>query len=58
MNDINIVTEMGQIIKVQRPVSSDSISACIIGLYSRPVSNIRGRIYNSLQGVLLFYKFK
>ena len=37
---------MGQIIKVQRSVSSAPIS----GLYHRPVCDIRGLIYNSFAG--------
>jgi hypothetical protein len=40
---------MGQIIKVQRPVSS----APIKGLYWRHVCIIRGRIYNSLAGGII-----
>ena len=35
VNDINLVPKMGQIIKVQRPVSSAPIN----GLYHRPVSS-------------------
>jgi hypothetical protein len=42
VNDINLVPKMGQIIKVQWPVSSAPIN----GLYLRPVCDIRGHIYN------------
>ena len=53
---------MGQIIKVQRPLSPAPISglyhrpllaACIISLYHRPVCDIRGRIYNSVAGGII-----
>jgi hypothetical protein len=40
---------MGQIIKVQRPVSSAPIN----GLYYRPVCDFRGRIYNSFAGGII-----
>ena len=49
VNDIKLVPNMGQIIKVQRPVSSTPI----IGLYQRPVSDIRCRIYNSFAGGII-----
>jgi hypothetical protein len=40
---------MGQIIKVHRPLLAD----CIIGLYYRPVCDIRGCIYNSFAGGII-----
>ena len=40
---------MGQIIKVQRPVSPAPIN----GLYHRPLCDIRGRIYNSFAGGII-----
>jgi hypothetical protein len=51
VNDINLVPKMGQIIKVQRPVSSAPIN----GLYHRPIlaCDIRGRIYNSFDGGII-----
>ena len=49
VNDINLVPRMGQIIKVQRPVSLAPIN----GLYHRPVCDIRGRIYNSFAGGII-----
>ena len=42
---ILLVSKMGQIIKIQRPVSSAS--------YYRPVCDIRGRIYNSVAGGII-----
>ena len=33
----------------QRPI----LAACIIGLYYRPVCDIRGRIYNSVAGGII-----
>ena len=49
VNDINHVLKMGQIIKVQRTVSSAPIN----GLYQRPLCDIRGCIYNSFAGVII-----
>ena len=50
MHYINLVPKMGQIIKVQRPVSSAPIN----GLYHRrPVCDIRGRIYISFAGGII-----
>ena len=50
VKDIYLVSKMGQIIKVQRPVSSAPIS----GLYHRrSVCDIRGRIYNSFAGGII-----
>ena len=49
VNDIYLVSKMGQTTKVQRPISA----ACIIGLYYRPVCDIRGRIYNSVDGGII-----
>ena len=40
---------MGQIIKVQQPVSSAPIN----DLYERPVCDIKGRIYNSFAGGII-----
>jgi hypothetical protein len=40
VNDINLVPKMGQIIKVQRPVSSVPIS----GLYHRSPGHLNGKI--------------
>jgi hypothetical protein len=45
VNDINLVPKMGQIIKVQRPVSSASIS----GLYVI----LEAAIYNSFAGGII-----
>ena len=53
VHDIHLVSKMGQIIKVQRPVSSILLAACIIGLDLRPVWDIRGRIYNSFAGDII-----
>jgi len=52
MNNIHLVTNMSQIIKVQRPVSS----ALISGLYHWLVSYIRGHIYNSFAGGIIVQK--
>ena len=49
VNDIYLVSKMGQIIKVQRPVSSAS--------YYRPVCDIRGRIYSSVAGRIIVQLF-
>jgi hypothetical protein len=50
VNDVYSISKMGQIIKVQWPV----LAACIIGLYYRPVCDIRGRIYNSVaRGIIV-----
>ena len=49
VNDINLVPKTGQIIEVQRPVSSAPIN----GLYQRPVCDIRGHIYNSFAGGII-----
>jgi hypothetical protein len=48
-NDINLVPKMGQVIKVQRPVSSTPIN----GMYHRTVCDIRGRIYNCFAGGII-----
>ena len=51
---LTLSQKMGQIIKVQRPVSSAPIN----GLYHRPllaarIYDIRGRIYNSFAGGII-----
>ena len=55
VNDINLVPKMGQIIKVQRPVSPASIN----GLYHRPLISslyviLEAAFTIALLGVLLY----
>jgi hypothetical protein len=63
VNDIYLVSRMGQIIKVQLLYHRPLLATCISGLYYRPVCYIRGHIYNNFAGgiiaqILILFSFK